>query len=74
MKHIKCKTRKIFKKIHIGSAEWKSPKDIKHKRDKDFENNMILTQTELVSKNMKKSGFNTRVYHGISNNKSLEDI
>ena len=61
MKHIVCKTRKIFKKIHIGSAEWKSPKDIKNKRDEDFENNMILTQTELVSKNMKKSGMNRHV-------------
>ena len=61
MKHIKRKTRKIFKKIHIGSAEWKSPNDIKNKRDKDFENNMILTQTELVSKNMKKSGMNRHV-------------
>lgn len=61
MKHIVCKTRKIFKKIHIGSAEWKSPKDIKNKRDADFENNMILTQTELVSKNMKKSGMNRHV-------------
>ena len=61
MKHIVCKTRKTFKKIHIGSAEWKSPKDIKDKRDKDFENNIILTQTELVSKNMKKSGMNRHV-------------
>ena len=61
MKLTKCKTRKIFKKIHNGSAEWKSPKDIKNKRDMDFENNMILTQTELVSKNMKKSGMNRHV-------------
>ncbi len=61
MKPTKCKIKRIFKKIHIGSAEWKSPKDIKNKRDKDFENNMILTQTELVSKNMKKSGMNRHV-------------
>ena len=61
MKTKKRKIKRIFKKIHIGSAEWKSPKDIKNKRDKDFENNMILTQTELVSKNMKKSGMNRHV-------------
>ena len=61
MKPTKCKTKRIFKKIHIGSAEWKSPTDIKNKRDKEFENNMILTQTELVSKNMKKSGMNRHV-------------
>ena len=61
MKPTKCKIKRIFKKIHIGSAEWKNTKDIKNKRDKDFENNMILTQTELVSKNMKKSGMNRHV-------------
>lgn len=44
-----------------GSAEWRNPKDIASKRDKNFENNMILTQTELISKNMKTSGMNRHV-------------
>ncbi len=44
-----------------GSAEWRNPKDIESKRDDNFENNMILTQTELISKNMKKSGMNRHV-------------
>ena len=44
-----------------GSAEWKTPNDIKDKRDKNFENNMILTQTELISKNMKISKMNRHV-------------
>lgn len=44
-----------------GSAEWKTPKDIIKKRDKDYENNMILTKTELISKNMKISGMNRHV-------------
>ena len=44
-----------------GSAEWKNPKDIANKRDKNFENNMILTQTELISKNMKTTGMNRHV-------------
>ena len=61
MKHIKCKIKRIFKKTHIGSAEWKSPKDIANKRDKVYENNMILSQTELISKNMKTSGMNRHV-------------
>lgn len=61
MKHTKCKIKRIFRKTHIGSAEWKNPKEIKNKRDKDFENNMILTQTELISKNMKISGMNRHV-------------
>ncbi len=44
-----------------GSAEWRTPKDIIKKRDKNFENNMILTQTELISRNMKISGMNRHV-------------
>ena len=44
-----------------GSAEWRTSKDIIKKRDKDFENNMILTQTELISRNMKISGMNRHV-------------
>lgn len=44
-----------------GSAEWKSPKEIEKKRDKVFENNIILTKTELVSKNMKISGMNRHI-------------
>lgn len=44
-----------------GSAEWKNPKDIEKKKDKDYENNMILTKTELISKNMKISGMNRHV-------------
>lgn len=44
-----------------GSAEWRTPKDVIKKRDKDFENNMILTQTELISRNMKISGMNRHV-------------
>lgn len=61
MKLIVCRIRKTFKRTHIGSAEWRNPKDIQNKRDKDFENNMILTQTELISKNMKTSGMNRHV-------------
>lgn len=61
MKLIVCKIKRICRKTRIGSAEWKNPKDIMKKRDKDFENNIILTQTELVSKNMKISGMNRHI-------------
>lgn len=61
MKLIKCKIKRIYKKTHIGSAEWMTAKDIKDKRDKKFENNMILTQTELISKNMRISKMNRHV-------------
>ena len=44
-----------------GSAEWCNPKDIQNKRDKIFENNIILTQTELISKDMRKSGMNRHI-------------
>ena len=44
-----------------GSAEWKTSRDIIKKRDKNFENNMILTQSELISRNMKISGMNRHV-------------
>lgn len=44
-----------------GSAEWRTTKDIIKKRDKNFENNMILTHTELISRNMKISCMNRHV-------------
>ena len=49
----KMQNKKNIQENTYGSAEWKTPNDIKDKRDKNFENNMILTQTELISKNMK---------------------
>lgn len=57
----RMQNKKNVQENTYGSAEWKSPKDISKKRDKNFENNMILTQTELVSKNMKTSGMNRHV-------------
>lgn len=53
--------KKNIQENTYGSAEWKSPKDIIKKRDKNFENNMILTENELVSKNMKVSKMNRHV-------------
>lgn len=53
--------KKNIQENTYGSAEWRNPKDIANKRDKNYENNMILTQTELVSKNMKISGMNRHV-------------
>ena len=44
-----------------GSAEWRNPKDIIKKRDSVFENNIILTETELISKNMKISEMNRHI-------------
>lgn len=57
----RMQNKKNIQENSYGSAEWCSPKDIKNKRDKIFENNVILTQTELISKNMKISGMNRHV-------------
>ena len=57
----RMQNKKNIQEDTYGSAEWRSPKDIAKKRDSDFENNMILTETELISKNMKVSGMNRHV-------------
>lgn len=57
----RMQNKKNMQENTYGSAEWRNPKDIIKKRDKDFENNIILTQTELVSKNMKISGMNRHI-------------
>ncbi len=57
----KMQNKKNIQENTYGSAEWRTSNDIKDKRDKNFENNMILTQTELISKNMKISKMNRHV-------------
>lgn len=57
----RLQNKKNIQENTYGSAEWKNPNDIKNKRDKVFENNIILSQTEFISKNMKKSGMNRHV-------------
>lgn len=57
----RMQNKKNIQEDTYGSAEWRSSKDIENKRDKNFQNNMILTQSELISKNMKKSGMNRHV-------------
>lgn len=57
----RIQNKKNIQEDTYGSAEWKTAKDIINKRDKSFENNMILTETELISKNMKTSGMNRHI-------------
>ena len=57
----KMQNKKNIQENTYGSAEWRTAEDIRDKRDKKFENNMILTQTELISKNMKISKMNRHV-------------
>jgi len=58
---IKLQNRKNIQENTHGSAEWCSPKDVEKKRDKEFRNNTILTQTEMISRNMKISEMNRHV-------------
>lgn len=58
---LKMQNKKNIQENTYGSAEWNNSKILSKKRDPVFENNMILTQTELVSKNMKKSKMNRHV-------------
>ena len=57
----RMQNKKNIQENTYGSAEWKTSKDIEKKRDKTFENNIILTESEFVSKNMKISGMNRHV-------------
>ena len=44
----KLQNKRNIQENTYGSAEWKNPKDIIKKRDKKYDNNMVLTQTELM--------------------------
>ena len=50
--YIKGKNRKKFRQgEEYGSARWGKPEDIKPYVDNDFSNNIILTQTEVLTMN-----------------------
>ena len=50
--YVKGKNRKKFRKgEEYGSARWGKPEDIKPYMDPEFSNNVILTQTELLTMN-----------------------
>lgn len=57
----KLQNKRNVQENTYGSAEWVNPKEINDKRDTKFENNMILTETELISKNMQISKMNRHV-------------
>lgn len=57
----KLQNKRNVQESTYGSAEWVNPKEVLDKRDSEFENNMILTETELISKNMQISKMNRHV-------------
>lgn len=59
---IRTQNKKNIQENADGSAEWQDPSVLKSKREKNIEDNIILTQTEQISKNMKKSGMNRHIF------------
>ena len=53
--------KKNIQENTYGSAEWQSPSVLNKLRDKNIENNIILTATEQVSKNPKVSHLNRHI-------------
>ena len=50
--YMKAKNRKKFRQgVEYGSARWGKPEDIKPYQDENFDNNVILTQTEALTMN-----------------------
>lgn len=57
----KMSYKKNIQENTYGSAEWQSPSTLNKRKDKDIANNIILTSTEQVSKNMKVSHLNRNI-------------
>ena len=53
--------KKNIQENTYGSAEWQSPSTLKNKKEKNIEDNIILTSTEQISKNMKVSHLNRHI-------------
>lgn len=58
---LRLQNKKNMQENTYGSAEWQDSSVIAKKKDKDIKDNIILTQTEQVSKNMRKSGMNRHI-------------
>ncbi len=57
----RLQNKKNIQENTYGSSDWRTSKDLEKKKDKNFENNIILTETEFISKNMKQSGMNKHI-------------
>ena len=58
---LRLQNKKNMQENTYGSAEWQDSSVIAKKKDKDIKDNIILTQTEQVSKNMRTSGMNRHI-------------
>lgn len=57
----KMQTKKNIQENSMGSSEWEDPNATKKIKDEDFTNNFIFTKTEIISKNMRKTGLNLNI-------------
>lgn len=57
----RLQNKKNMQENTYGSAEWQSSDTLKNKKSSNIHDNIILTKTEQVSKNMKKSGLNRHI-------------
>ena len=55
---IRLQNKKNLQENTYGSAEWQNRSVLDKKKSKKFSDNIILTKTEQISKNMKVSGMN----------------
>lgn len=58
---VRLQNKKNMQEYTYGSAEWQRPSVLKHMKSAEFENNIILTATEQISKNMKVSGMTRHI-------------
>ena len=56
------KKKRQYENIEHGSSEWGTKKDIKPYIDKEFQRNMILSQTEYLSMDMRKTHRDCHVF------------
>lgn len=58
---LRLQNKKNMQENTYGSAEWQESKVLADKKEKNIEDNIILTETEQVAKNMRKSGMNRHI-------------
>ena len=58
---LRLQNKKNMQENTYGSAEWQDSSVLAAKKDKNIQDNIILTKTEQVSKNSRKSGMNRHI-------------
>ena len=61
MESMSLKNRKNVQENTHGSSDWGEPSDLKKIHDKEYINNLLLTKTEMLTKDMRKSNLTRHV-------------